>query len=396
MDKSIKICQIGPYKPAVGGPSTHIQAIVDKLKNNSEVSIISIEVKGHPLRKIWNDNGIKVYQEGIPFSFISSLVQVLIKTTKRAVTIQRNFDIFHAHGFIFSGIGFLNKSIPLVLTVHGYGSLESVFNKTIAANSFKYKVLRRLEIEAVKRSDVIIAVGSKLKLWIIDDLGANPEKVVVIPNGVDINDFKFNSKSNIEIRKRHNIDLNTPILLFTKHFSPRYGAQYLVPALELIKKEYPTIKLIMTNDDKWKQTIIDIAKKYNVDSNILFTGRVPYSDLTKYYSACDVFVHPSINDQETFGISLVEAMACSKPVVATAVGGPKEIIDGGNNVGILVQPENSKEIACAVLNLLHNTSKAEEIGLNARLYVESKYTWDKVTEEIYSVYESAIAKKAKN
>jgi glycosyltransferase involved in cell wall biosynthesis len=388
--KNKNISIIGPYKPQTGGPSSHIQELVSRLKQNNNVSIISIGDKKFHLFEGSDDNELQIYRDQYFYSKKYTLLQTLFLTTKRALKVNKSIDLYHSHGTFFSGIGFFDKKKPLVLTVHGYGSLETIFNGRIKSNSIGFKLLRKLEKLSVVRADAIISVGSKLENWIITELDANPEKVFVIPNGVDVNFFKFSFDANFEIRDKYNIGYDSPILLFTKHFSPRYGAQYLVPALKEIKKEYPSIKLIMTNEDKWKEGIINLAKEYGVIDNIVFAGRLLYEDLPKYYSACDIFIHPSINDQETFGISLIEAMACSKPVIATAVGGPKEIIEGGDNVGILISPENSEEIITSVINLLKNPSKADEIGRNARKYVELKYTWESVTEKIYEVYEYAI------
>jgi glycosyltransferase involved in cell wall biosynthesis len=385
------IAMIGAYPPIhSGGVATHIHEISKELSKHNTITVITTGTK----KGYWDDYVVKVYQEKLWYPQRYTTFQSMVQTTKRALSLRKKVDLYHAHGDFFSGIGFLDKQKPLVLTVHGYSSLETVLIGRIKLNSFQFKFRRWIEKKAVERADGIIAVGSKLKEWIINELYADAEKVFLIPNGIDIKLFKFATNGRKEVLRRHSIS-NSPVILFTKHFSPRYGAQYLIPAMREIIKDYPSARLIMTNDDPWKEKIIKLAKKYGVIDNIILPGCLPYEDLPKYYSACDVFVHPSINDQETFGISLIEAMACSKPVVATAVGGPKEIIEGGENVGMLIPPKNSEAIANAIIELLNNPLKSNQMGQNARKYVESKFTWEKVVEEISKVYQYALEAHSK-
>ena len=83
-------------------------------------------------------------------------------------------------------------------------------------------------------------------------------------------------------------------------------------------------------------------------------------------------------------------MACGKLVVATAIGGPKEIIDGGDNVGMLIPPKDSNAIANAIIYLLDNPDEVNQMGENARKYVKSKYNWEKIVEKISEVYQYAL------
>ncbi|MCG2827366.1 MAG: glycosyltransferase family 4 protein, partial [Thermoplasmatales archaeon] len=308
MIKGKKIAMIGAYPPThSGGVATHVYEFSKELSKYNTIKIITTGRE----EKCWNDSQVQVYQDQLWYPHRYTTLQNMFQTTKRASLLRRDVDLYHAHSPFFSGIGFLDKQKPRVLTVHGYASLETVLRGRIKPDSIQFKFMRWVEKKAVERADAVITVGSKLKEWIIDDLNADAKKVFSIPNGVDVKSFKFAVEGRKEILKKHGLN-NSPVILFTKHFSPRYGAQYLIPAMKKIIKEYPSVRLIMTNDDTWKEKIINLAKKYGVINNILLPGYLPYEDLPKYYSACDVFVHPSINDQETFGISLIEAMACSK------------------------------------------------------------------------------------
>ncbi|MCE5338451.1 MAG: glycosyltransferase family 4 protein [Methanomicrobiaceae archaeon] len=393
----MKILMIGDYKPQVGGPSNVVQNLAHYLSRQHQISVINVEEQPYPTGLgHWFDEIIEVWQEKVSFFDGRIVIPAAIQKAKRALLLRNQVDLCHAHCPSDALVEVINPLKPLVLTLHGYPTLEILLNRTMKSNSLRFRALQWIEKSAIKRADAIIVVGKALKDWVITEFGADPHKVFYIPNGVNVEEFSpISHQKRIDLVKKYNLD-NKHCLLFTKHFSPRYGADYLVRALPKIIQKYPNIICVMTNDDPWREDIIALANDLEVRENIIFPGRVNFNELVGLYHASDIYVHPSINDQETFGIALIEAMACERPVVATAVGGPKEIIEGGDNVGILVPPRNPDAIADAVIELLDDPVKAEEIGKNARKYVESIYTWERVCNETLRVYESAIQVHASN
>jgi glycosyltransferase involved in cell wall biosynthesis len=312
--------------------------------------------------------------------------------------------LYHAHGAFFAGIGFLDRRKPLVLTIHGYLSLETISTGRIKNDSMQFEFMSWVEKMSVKRADAIIAVGNKIREWIINELEAEPNKVFYIPNGVDTTRFVSHDLNLSEIKlikSDFGLPVNSKIILFTKHFTPRYGIQYAVRALSLILKKDPDVILVATNEDNYLNKTRALARTYGVDSSCVFMGRLPEDDLIKLYNISDVFIHPSIDDLETFGISLIEAMSCGKPVISTAVGGPKEILENGKiqmgrDVGILIPPEDVESIAESVIYLLCHPEEAREMGRHAREYVLRNYSSDLIAEKILEVYNYVLANKGAN
>ncbi len=379
---------LGDLPPAnTGGIGTHISYLSRYLSKYINLTIISSGTKNTHLVR----NGTHIYFRKIPFE-------------KRYTTLQRDFvkisflnklkaryDLIHYHG-LFSPFGFLlNDKIPLVITAHGYSSFETVAHGRIKPNSIQFKFMRWMEKKTVERADAVIAVGKTLRRWIIKELGAEPHKVFYVPNGIDPYVFKLIPLEKNPLRSKIN---GNPILIFTKHFSPIYGAKDLILAFKEILKSYPNAKLIMLGDDRYKNEVVLFSKEFNIYNDIYFVGRVENKKVPYYLSLADIFINPT-HTRETFGISLIEAMACELPVIATAVGGPKEILEEGKrqmgkDVGILIPPKDPEAIAQSITYLLEHPEEAREMGKRAREFVLKNYTWDIVAKKTLEVYEQVL------
>lgn len=382
-----KIAIIGFYKPKTNGPSTHIQELSRSLNRTTKVCVINMWEKGFPFLKNWDDEGIKVYQEKLWYPYKFTLIQSFLHTAKRAFLIRKDIDLFHSHGIFFSGICFLNHKKPFVLTVHGYSSQETISHGRIKKNSFIFKVMRWIEKMVIIRADAVIVVSSKLKKWVIQELNADEQKVFVIPNGIDPEKFRpFDASS---VRSNLGYSLNDKIIVFVKAFTEQSGIKFLIQSIPHIYKEHPEIKLLAIGGGPLFDELFREVERLNLKDQVKLLNSVPNEKIPSYLNASDIFVFPSIpmsQAEETFGISLIEAMACGKPVIATSIGGPKEIIEGGTNVGILIPPNDPVAISESVIKLLDHPHQAKKIGENARSHVISRYTWDLIFEETQKVY----------
>lgn len=382
-----KIAIIGFYKPKTNGPSTHIQELANSLKRTTKVCVINMWEKGLPFLNNWNDEGIEVYQEKLWYPYKFTVIQSFVHTAKRAFLIRKNIDLFHSHGIFFSGICFLDSKKPFVLTVHGYSSQETISHGRIKKDSFIFKIMRWIEKMVIIKADAIIVVSSKLKKWVIQDLNAETRKVFVIPNGIDPEKFRpFDASS---VRNNLGYSINDKIIIFVKAFTEQSGIKYLIQSIPDIYKKYPEIKLLAIGGGPLSTKLVEEVERLNLKNQVKLLDSVPNDKIPFYLNASDIFVFPSIpmsQTEETFGISLIEAMACGKPVIATSIGGPQEILEGGNNVGILIPPNDFRAISESVIKLLDHPHQAKKIGENARNYVVSKYSWNVVLQEIQKVY----------
>jgi len=393
----MRILMIGWYKPQIGGGSHVIQNIVYQLKGSHEIYVINMEEKGLPYLGHWNDNGVEVFQERI-YSNLYSPIQTMFQTTKRAILLKRKIkpDLYHVHGSFSAGIGFVDKKTPMVLTMHGYPSLETVAIGRIKPNSIQFNLIRKLEIESAKRADAVIAVDKRIYKWIIEDLNIAPNKVFYLPNAVDTRIFSPESDGRV-IRKKYNV-CRVPIISFIKGFSPKNGPAIIIKAMKYVVKEYPTAVLLMVGDGPLRPSLEKLVVDHKLEKNVIFTGRKSPEETPSYFAASDIITVPSVHIagvEEATSLTMLEAMSSGKPVVVSDIGGLKETInDGGNGkIGIVFKENNPKDLALKIISLLDDPKRRRKIGYNARKYVVSKKSWEAYAEKLLDIYEYAIRSK---
>jgi L-malate glycosyltransferase len=204
-------------------------------------------------------------------------------------------------------------------------------------------------------------------------LGVNPEKCITIHNGLDTSFFQnVNNKSSI-----------TEITIgFVGRMVKWKGVHILLRAIEIVQKESKDFKVLIVGDGDERQNLKKLANELNLTENVKFLGKV--TNMIEIYSTIDIFVHTSVRP-EPFGRVIIEAMSMSKPVIATNIGGPKEIITDGID-GYLIPPNNPALLADKMIHLLKNTELRKKIGIQARKTCENKFNVNKTTEEIENIY----------
>ena len=381
----MKIIMIGWYKPQIGGGSHVIQNIVHQLKDSHEIYVINMEEKGLPYLGYWHDDGVEVFQERI-YSKHYSPIQTMFQTTKRAILLKRKIkpDIYHVHGPFFAGIGFLDRKTPMVLTMHGYPSLETVAMGRIRPDSVQFNLIRKLEIESAKRADAVIAVGKDIYRWITTCLEIDPSKVFYLPNGVD--PYKF-----VRIRKNTNTDeiMGFPLIGYIKGLSKVNGPDIAIHSMKHIVRYYPYAKLVLIGDGPMKSELKSLVQHLKLEKNVLFIGRVPHEEIPFYLSTIDVLIVPSRS--ETAGLTMLEGMASKKVVIVSSVGGLKETwLDSGGKTIIMFRKEDPVDLADKISYVLENRKLQRKLGHNARKYVVYKRSWEVYAEKLLDIYEYAI------
>ena len=189
-------------------------------------------------------------------------------------------------------------------------------------------------------------------------------------------------------------------ILFVGRIVPYKGVEYLVKAADIVVNDFgrkdalfllvgPLAEhgLDKVEHGDYIPKIFSFIKDSDLEANVKLTGAVPFDDLTKLFSACDIFVLPSV--AETFGMVVSQAMASAKPVIGTRVGSiPVQIKDGWN--GYLVEPANEHQLAEKIKYLIDHPEERRRMGLNGRKLAEDKFDWSWVTEQTLQVYQSVI------
>ncbi|MDH5495672.1 MAG: glycosyltransferase family 4 protein, partial [Candidatus Bathyarchaeota archaeon] len=174
-------------------------------------------------------------------------------------------------------------------------------------------------------------------------------------------------------------------ILYAGYLYELKGVEYLIRSMALVARERRDVKLRIVGEGPEKSRLMALTKALNLEERVLFEGFVPHTRIVRCYQKCDIFCFPTLG--EPFGKVVLEAMACGKPVIASNVGGPAEIIEN-ERTGFLIPPAQPLILAKAILGLIADKQKMKKIGVNARTAVAQRYSWQSIAENYQKLYSS--------
>lgn len=257
---------------------------------------------------------------------------------------RERFDVIHAHWAVPQGcVAIVLKKqfrVPVLTTTHGADIYAMRGRPALAAKRW-----------ALRSSDAVTAVSQSLKDEVVA-LGVDAHRVHVLPMGVDTARFTPDAASD-ELRAR--LCPDGPMLLFVGRLAEKKGVRYAIEAMPAILREHPSARLIVVGDGPERDALLRLRGELGLGASVQFLGGTGNEELPAYYASADLLLAPSIvardGDTESFGIVLVEAMASGCPVVASDVGGIREVV-AGCEAAALVSPRDAAaigEAACDVL-----------------------------------------------
>lgn len=291
---------------------------------------------------------------------------------------EEKFDLIHAHcaskaSAIAMGLSLMLKK-PYIVTSH-------------CADLFSMDISRAVAKIFLHEANELIAVSRYTAKKLSKFAEVSPAKIHIIPNGVDVHTFNPLADGN-KIRRKYSLK-NKKIILYAGRLAPEKGVYYLLKAFPIIARKVPQARLLIAGRGSLEKILHSFIKQRKLEQLITYVGYVSEHDLPNIYAAADVFVLPSIWE-EGFGMTMLEAMATGKPVIATNVGGIPEIIDN-QRTGILVEPRDPIRLASAIISIIKDEGFAKEIGKNARQIVEKKFEWRLIAKRTIELYETLIS-----
>ena len=292
---------------------------------------------------------------------------------------KEKIGVIHSHWIIPSGLigGIARKifKISHITTAHA-GDVFTIRKSKILGiiGSFVLKNSDEITANSKYTKNVITAIEYELKC-----------NVEIIPMGVDTSRFNPNKASDLR-----NVFEEEYLILSVGRLVDKKGIKYLIMAMEDVIKVFPKAKLIIGGSGPEKEKLENLSASLGLKENVIFVGYIENSDLPKYYASSDIFVLPSIEtkggDTEGLGVVLLEAMACGTPVIGSNIGGITDIILN-NETGFLTQPENPKDIAEKIIELLSNEKTRQRVSDNALKMITEKFSWDIVTKLFSNIYQ---------
>jgi len=353
----------------IGGGSSHILGVLRNI-DKEKFDCYLICPKGFLSNEAEKISGLKIFNIEMKSKFEFTSIFQLKKKILEIRSGNNPFGpmIVHSHG---PRAGLLSRfALPLgvksVYTEHIYD--ETYRLKNPINNAVQKFFLRRQNLN----TDLIIAVSNSVKKALVNHELALPDQIIVIPNGVDVDEFKP-LKSPAQ-------KYNHPVIGSVGRLSPIKGFEYLIAAMPYIKKKFPLASLEIIGSGSERRKLAGKIKELKLEHNVALLGS--RKEAFKYAKHWSVFVIPSVS--EPFGIVALEAMASGIPIVASKTGGLQDIITNMKN-GLLVEPRNSKALADAILEILSNLAFASKLKKDGLVRVKD-FDWKKVVKELEKAY----------
>ncbi len=356
------------YPNKEGGAEIFAKELCERLAKENNVTMVTGKFSKELANKE-NIGGVDVVR--VPMLMVQNLklLTFLVSSVIEGWKRRKEVDVYHGTMAFSAGTAaVLLKKLTgkrAVVTIQG-GDMGDY-----KENSGKFGgILKPIISWTLKNADIVHAVSKDLERK-ANELGV--KEVVVIPNGVDTE--KFSRKGNM----RNELGLEgKKVILTVSRLAPKNGIDTLIEAFGNVREKIPEAELLIIGKGEDEEKLRKMAM-----DGIRFLEPVPHEQLAKYYTAADVFCRPSRD--EGFGIVFIEAMACGVVPVGTSVGGITDIIINWEN-GVLVKPDDPKELAENLEKLLLDTTKRKEISENAVQDVKARFSWESIkrrTEEIY-------------
>jgi len=334
--------------------------------------------------KIAEENNIKVINLPFLVRKIAPLTDLKALFTLFKILRKERPDIVHTHtskaGFLGRFASFLARVPIIIHTPHGH-----VFHSYFGPTLTKIFVIAEKILSLI--TDKIITLTNRERDEHIERRIAPLNKFITIHSGVDLDRFM---NLNIDIKKKKK-ELNIPqdfyVIGTVGRLVPIKGHKYLVSAAEMIIKEFPKTVFVIVGDGFLKPILERHAEALGIRKNIVFTGW--RKDVPEILYLFDVLVFPSLN--EGMGRVMIEGMSLGKPIVASNVGGIRDLIEDGKN-GLLVPPRDSNALRKAISRLIRNKKLAEGLGKIGKMEVYPDFDASTMVKKIDNLYESLLSK----
>jgi PEP-CTERM/exosortase A-associated glycosyltransferase len=358
---------------------------------------------GNVQAEIEEVDGLKFYRSA-PISGLMSKLPVfnqmsyigpMVKRILEVIDIEKP-DVIHAHSPALNGLAALKagrkSGLPVVYEIRAFWEDAAVDHGTCKEDDLRYRLTRKMETHVVKNANAVTTICEGLRGDLINR-GFDESKFTVIANAVNIEQFDVITPQD----KANNADLaatleltNCDVLGFLGSFYAYEGLDLAIAAMPAVLAKNAKARLLLVGGGPQEQNLKQQVTLLGLEGKVIFTGRVPHSEVGKYYSLVDLLVYPRkqmrLTDLVT-PLKPLEAMAQGKPVIASDVGGHKELISD-NETGFLFKAGDSTELAERLIELLADDIKLNSVLTKGRVYVENVRNWRNSVRNYLPLYKS--------
>jgi len=320
-------------------------------------------------------------------------VQCVLQTRQKLQEMIESYqpDIIHAHSPCLNGLAAKRLNIPLVYEIRSSWEDAAVSSGKTGEGSLRYRLSAMLETTVARCADQVVVLCIGLR----DEFrrrGIPETKLTVVGNAIDRASFRRPDAAGIEkLRERYGLR-GKRILGFFGSFFAWEGLDTLFRALPLIRQQDERISILLAGGGPEEKTLKSLARELQVADHVHFAGRVDHEEMPDYYGVADIMVFPrrAIRIAEMVTpLKPLEAMHFDCLVLASNVGGHRELIDNGST-GILFPPDDPEALARSVLAAIDDDTRSADIRRGAARYLDTERSWDRMAERYVQVYERAI------
>ena len=335
---------------------------------------------------------------GAPIAKHGRLIQAL-KARLRQVVHDVRPHILHAHSPVLNAFPALavgrEMGLPVVYEIRAFWEDAAADHGTAGEWSLRYRLSRALETRAARRADAVTTICEGLRADLAGR-GIPAERITVIPNAVDLSRFAIQTRPDSELTGKYALHGGFT-LGFAGSFYAYEGLEILLRAMPQVVRAFPQARLLLVGGGPQEPALRALAAELGLDRVVHFAGEVPHSDIARYYSVMDVMVYPRASRRLTelvTPLKPLEAMALGKPVVASDVGGHRELISDDNN-GYLFPAGSLEALAQRLTAVLKNGPASWAPIVSAgRKYVERERNWPASVARYRAVYARVLDKRS--
>ncbi len=305
-------------------------------------------------------------------------------------------DVIHAHSPFTCGIiGDITghfRGIPTVYEMRGIWEDSHTGRYGLSQKSMRYRGVRGLETVALRSADHCVVIADALRDEVINR-GVNPDRITVVPNGVDCARF---TAGNADPQLAESLGIQDSLVMgYVGYFFHYEGLDLLFQAFVVLAREFPRLKLLLVGDGELMAPLKAMAEDQGLQNRCIFTGRIPHHRTLDYYRLFHLLVLPRRRGRESSLVTPLkplEIMAMGKALVASDVGGHLEIVQPNVN-GLLFQSDNLDSLVQVCRMVLNDEGLRRELGLKARRWVLENRDWNVLIEKYIRLYNRLLREK---
>ena len=353
-----------------------------------------------PCKREEDINEVRYYRTGVisnsglPFDKEIRLMKTLSRRIEEIIEIEKP-DILHAHSSVLNAIPAVRLRrklrIPVVYEIRAFWEDAAVDHGTYSEDSWKYRLVRLIETWICRKADHIGVLCRGLKEDLVKR-GLSPEKITIVYNGVDVEHFNT-YEPDAEYLKTWDLH-GKKVVGFIGSMYRYEGLDLLIDAFSQLLTTMPDAKLLLVGGGGVERELKKQVQRLNLNDKVIIPGRISHDRIPGIYALIDVLVYPRYSMRLTelvTPLKPLEAMAMGKALVASDIGGHRELIRN-NETGLLFPAGNKFALAESIVVLLKDHALRKRIEKREIEWVKENHTWDKTTSVYTEIYAKALEK----